>query len=283
MKKLFLISLMTIIFSGCAPHSVPTGHVGIKVYRSGTDKGVDIEEKGPGLYWLTINEELYDFPTFSQTQVWTHDAQEGSPNNDEMEFQAKGGMILHTDIGITYTVDPQKVSAVFQKYRMGVKEITNTYLRSMVRDALNAAASSRPIEIIYDSGKVELMNEVQKVVSDQVAPIGIKIEKIFLIGGIRPPDSFIESINRKMQAEQITAQKNEEVQQAKAEAEKQIEAARGESESKLLIAQAEARAIELKGKAIQQYPSILELSKIEKWNGQQPQVSGTSVPIISLK
>jgi len=237
----------------------------------------------PGRVWLGLNDELFLFPTFSQTQVWTKDKTEGSENDDSMTFQTQEGLSVNTDIGITYSVDPKKVSVVFQKYRKGIHEITNTFLRSMVRDSLINLASKKQIESVYGLGKSELILAVENDVKQKCGDLGIIIEHVYWIGELRLPQSVIASINSKAQAYQLTAQREQEVSQSRAEADKKIEEARGDAESTLLRAKAEAESISVKGKAIQDYPQVLELNKIQQWDGKLPQVVSGATPFINLQ
>jgi regulator of protease activity HflC (stomatin/prohibitin superfamily) len=280
MKKILAVLAMTFLMSGCT--YVPPGYVGIVVHQLGGDKGVDQDVVGPGRQWLGWNDELYKFPTFTQTQVWTQDKTEGSPNDDSITFQASKGLNVNTDIGITYSLDPSKVGTIFQKYRSGIDEITHTVLRSMVRDALVLEASTRQIEDIYGPGKADLIDAVKRRVISETNDLGINIENIYWIGSLRLPPSIVESINRNAQAIQMTQQREQEVQQSRAEAEKRIEEARGDAESTLLRAHADAEAIAIKGKALANNPLVIEYEKVGKWDGGLPQVVGGSTPFINL-
>lgn len=270
--KIFLglLSVFFVVFlmNGCS--KVPAGNVGIKVSLLGSDKGVDTEELTPGRYWIGMNEDLFLFPTFAQNQVWTKDPAEGSSNDDSMTFQTIEGLSVNTDIGITYAIDPSKVSGVFQKYRKGVEEITSVYLRNMVRDALVVAASNKPIESVYGAGKAGLIAEVESNVKRQTTEIGIIVERIYWVGELRLPSNVVASINAKIGATQMAAQRQNEVAQSRSEADKAIEEARGKAESQLTIAKAEAQAIKIKGDALRENPELIKLSWIEKWNGQLP-------------
>jgi regulator of protease activity HflC (stomatin/prohibitin superfamily) len=279
MKKLLLV--LVLLLTGCAT-DVPSGYVGVKVNNLGSDKGVDSVELGTGRYYLGWNENLYIFPTFSQTQVWTRDENEGSPNDDSFTFQADGGLSVNADIGITYSIDPKKVSIIFQKYRKGIEEITHTFLRSAVRDAVSRSASIRSIETIYGAGKSDLIKEVEDTVRAETESIGINIEHIYFIGEMRLPPSIITSINAKAAASQLTAQREQEIQQSKAEATKLVTESQGKADAQLAIAKANALAINLEGEALRNNPNVLELRKLERWDGHLPQIVGSSTPFINL-
>ena len=153
----------------------------------------------------------------------------------------------------------------------------------MVRDALVKAASNKPIEYVYGAGKAELIATVQEDVTKQVAPIGIKIDKIYWIGDIRLPDKVITSINEKIGATQKAQQRQNEVAQAKAEADKKIEEARGQAESLLKVAEAQAKANMLLTESLS--PELLQYKALEVWDGKLPttMVPGQATPFISVK
>ncbi len=289
MHKVLLV-LLCLAIGACS--KVPAGNVGVKAYLLGGAKGVDSEELGPGRYWIGMNEELFLFPTFTQNYTWTVEPidEDGDGNisdsekiDESISFQTIEGMVVSADVGISYTVDPTKVSVLYQKFRKGIGEITDSYLRNQVRDALVIGASSLPIESVYGAGKAKLIAEVEARVRENVKPYGITVEKLYWAGKFYLPETVTKSINAKIQATQFAAQRANEVAAAKAEADKTIEAARGDAESTLLRARAEAEAIRIKGEALSENPKLVELSAVEKWNGTMPTfVGGGAVPFIQV-
>lgn len=274
-------------FLAIACSKVPVGNVGVKAYLLGGSKGVDTEELSPGRYWIGVNEELYLFPTYTQTYVWTKEPDNKSTsftgNQDEsITFQSIEGMNVNADVGITYAVNPGKVTTLFQKYRRGIDEITDLYLRNIVKDAFVAEAGKMKIETVY-TAKEKLLLDVQARVQAHVAPLGINVEKLYWAGGFRLPQQVTQSINASIKATQdaITAQNG--VAIAKAEADKKVAAARGWAESRILQANAEAEAISIKGKALRENPATIELSALEKWDGRLPvTMAGGAVPFITV-
>ena len=273
-KSLAIASLLLV--TACS--KVPTGNVGVKVYLLGGNKGVDSETLTPGRYWIGWNQDLFLFPTYTQTYVWS------KRYHQEINFQTIEGLEVSSDVGIIYSIDKTKVVDIFQKYRKGIDEITDTYLRNIVRDSLMKKSSLLSIETVYGKGKAELIEAVQADVTQQVRDIGIMVEKIYFAGELRLPATVTASINSKIQATQIAQQRQNEVQTAKAEADKMIEAARGEAESLRMRTEAEANAIRIKGEALAQNPKVIELEAINKWDGSVPQIVGSgSVPFINME
>lgn len=271
MRKIFLLSLlflMMLLDVSCS--KVPSGYVGVKVYLLGSSKGVESEELKVGRYWIGINEELYLFPIYKQNYVWTKDPTEGSENDESITFQTKEGLSVGADIGITYQINPEKVSGIFEKYRKGVGEITDVFLRNYVRDTFNMVSSTYSVESVYGEGKAKLLDEVNLKMKNSLEEEGIMIERIYLIGELRLPPKVVDALNMKIEATQKAQQIENEVRQAKAEAEKVIVKAEAEAEANRLITQSIN-------------DNLLRYESIKKWNGQLPRVTGGSTPLINIK
>lgn len=283
-RKACALGVIGLLSTGCL-EKVPAGNVGIKVYLLGTSKGVESEELGVGRYWLGINEELYLFPTFKQNYNWQGDK--------GFRFQTREGMVVQADIGITYYLQNNKIHQIFQKYRRGIGEITDTFLRNHIRDALNAIASDMEVESVYGKGKAKFMADVQEKVKGQVEAEGIIIEKLYLVGSFDLPDAVTSALNRKIEATQRAEQRENELREAEAEAKKKIAEADGkgrslvtiakaDAESRLLKAQAEAKANELVSKSLTE--PLIKYRTVETWNGQLPKVtSSNTMPLLDLK
>lgn len=278
-KRIAGVALVGVSLAACS--TVPAGHVGVKVYLLGGSKGVDSEELGVGRYWIGMNEQLYIFPTYMQNYTWTREPDATGPEDESISFQTVEGMTANADVGISYQLDPTKINKIFQTYRRGVDEITDTFLRNMVRDSLVKQASTKPIEYIYGAGKAELMAAVQADVQRQTQDIGIKIDKIYWIGEIRLPQTVIDSINAKNAATQMAQQRQNEVAQARAEAEKKVAEAKGEADSILLKAKAQAEANKVLSQSITS--ELVQYRALDKWDGVLPRMTGnTAVPFINV-
>jgi len=269
MKKHYFLIFAILMAMVVSCSKVPAGHVGVKVYLLGTDKGVDSEELGLGRYWIGINEELYLFPTFKQNYVWTATPTEGSLNDESITFQTKEGLSVNADVGITYCIDATKVNYIFQKYRRGVEEITDTFLRNYVRDAFNMVASEIPVEDVYGTGKKKLLEKVNDKVAGDLKEEGILIERIYAIGDFRLPTKVVESLNKKIEAIQRAEQREYELREAEAEAKKKIAIARAEAE-------------EIRLKTLSLTTLLVKYEAIKKWDGKMPTATGGALPFIDI-
>jgi regulator of protease activity HflC (stomatin/prohibitin superfamily) len=302
-KILILIFVATALLSSCA--TVPAGYRGIKVYLLGHKKGVETKQLGVGAYWMGLNQRIYTFPVFQQNYVWKDES--------AITFQSKEGLDVSADFGISYSLRPDSVSAIFQKYRRGIDEITNIFLRNMVRDALNTTASKMPIESIYGVHKKWLLDAVDSVVSVQTEKYGIMIDRIYTIGEFRLPHSIEAAINSKLEANQkaqqtqnevkaVEAEANKKIAHAKGDAESKIIEAKGEAESRIIEARANAETVKLKAQGDAEATrlnadaqaeankklsavmnsNLIQYRTIDRWDGKLPTISGQNTPFINM-
>jgi regulator of protease activity HflC (stomatin/prohibitin superfamily) len=301
MKKIILsliYACLSGIFMTSCISTVPAGYRGIKVYLLGNKRGVEEKQLGVGAYFLGFNQRIYTFPVFQQNYVWRNEA--NGPDNS-ISFQSKEGLDVSGDFGISYSLVADSVPAIFQKYRRGIDEITNVFLRNMVRDALNTTASRMPIESIYGVHKRDLLLKVDSMVATQTRHYGIIIDRIYTIGELTLPPNIEAAINAKLAANQKAMQSQNEIKMVEAEANQKIAKAKGDAESKVIEAGAEANATKIRAQGEAQAVTILadaqaeankklanSVSKelinyrtVDKWDGKLPTVSGQT-PFIQL-
>jgi regulator of protease activity HflC (stomatin/prohibitin superfamily) len=278
MGKIAPVLLLGIMLGACS--KVPAGNVGIIVDLYGSEKGVSERTVGVGKYWVGWSEELYVYPTFTQTDTWVRKSNDNI--GQAISFQTgRDGMVMDADFGITFRVDPDKVTKLYQTYRKGIDEISDTYLRNMVRDAVNEKASEMSADDVYGKRKNELVDYVEAQVAKEVAPKGIIVEKVYLIGEIRLPTQYRDAITAKNNAFQVTLQREQEITQARNEADKRIAEARGYAESTLLKAKAEAEANRLVAASIT--PQLVKYRALDKWKGDLPRLMGAgAMPFVDV-
>jgi regulator of protease activity HflC (stomatin/prohibitin superfamily) len=295
MKMRWMMMVIALVaMTGCVGcEYVEPGHVGLKVNLLGSDKGVDQQELGPGRYWIGMNERLYQFPMFEQNVSWTADKSDDGAD-ESFTFQTKEGMAVNADFAMTYQIAPGKASLIFQKYRKGIAEVTDGPVRNYVRDALQEVSSTMTVEDMISGGKVGMVDQVEKLVREQVKDNGINVIKLSLLGRIRLPEQVVQALNAKIEATQRAQQRENELREAEAEAKKKVAAAEGQAAEQKALAEGEAAAIlaraEAQAKANRLLaesltPTLVELKKLERWDGHLPQFgggSGGAVPVIHI-
>lgn len=246
---------------------------GLKVNLFGDDKG-SVTEIPAGRYVdMSPNITYYKFPLFVQTYKWTEGKDEGSENDEAIRFQTSEGLQITADIGVTFMINGEAgtAKALFLKYRRGVEEIIDSPLRNAVRDSFNKFGAQYTADQVISTGKTELISKVEADVRAQFAP-NIQVTNISWLSSPRPPESIIKALNAKVEATQLATQRENEVRTAEAEALKKVAEAKGTADSILLEARSQAEANRLLSQSIT--PQIIELKRIEKWDGKYPTVTG---------
>lgn len=279
--KLLTLTFLTVLTFGLQSCSkVPAGNVGIEFHLLGGEKGVDYDVLKPGRYWIGVNEELFLFPTYNQSKIWTSDKREGSRTDDDFNFQSKKGLKLSASVSVEYHVKAEDVPEIFETYKKGLEEVTNKVLRNSLRNAFNIASSTRMAEEIYGEGKVEFMAAVDSIAKIEAVQRGITIDDIFLIGNIVVPTSITKALNAKIEATQLAQQKENELRSTEADKQKLLLKAEGQAGSILKVATAQAQANRLINASLTK--TLVDYKKIEKWDGKLPQVSGANA-LVNLK
>jgi regulator of protease activity HflC (stomatin/prohibitin superfamily) len=277
------VALFGLLTTACMD-KVPAGNVGVRAYLLGGDKGVDSETLGPGRYWIGWNEELYLFPTFTQNVTWAGPQKVASGENEgwtpdeRIVFQDKDGLKIAAGVSMTYSVNPRMAANLFQKYRRGIDEITDPYIKNLVRGALVAEASRLPVDGIYGEGKESLILRVQNRVAKQTAPFGLNIERIEWVGDMALPKVVQDALNQKIEATQQAGRRENMVRTAEAQAAIEKAQAEGAAQAQLIRAKATAEANRVIAQSLTS--ELIEMRKVEKWNGVQPQTIAGSNGIL---
>ena len=280
-------------WTGCT--MVGPGHAGIVVNKAGSNKGV--QEKAAQTGWLWYwppTEDVVEYTVAIETAKWTADTNEGHPVDESITFTNKTSMAISVDVSVSYSLDFSKVSYFYTKFlaeddKEKEAKFTHGFLRNIARDCFNEHGGKYEIEQIMGDN-AQFVAETRKCIQDQVTPYGVVIEQFGLIGAPRPPQQIIQSINMKVQAQQLALQKQMELTQVQADAAKQVAAAEGQAKAQVAQAQGEAEANRLRNSAITD--KIIEMRRLDnqhdwiyRWNGQAPQVvmgEKGATPLIQL-
>lgn len=247
--------------TGCA--TIPAGYRGVKVYYYGDSEGNEVKELGIGRYaYSPATEAIYKFPVFQQNVAWQR------PDGG-VRFQTNEGLTVGVDIGMSYQIDDTKVTKLFQTYRRGIEEITDTFLRHIVADACSRVAATMSVEDVYGAKKELFLQQVNEEVKKQVAPVGIKVEQIHLIGEFRLPPAVVDAIDRKIAASQRAQQRENELRENEAEAANRVAQARGAAEAQRIEQEMEARGIAALSERLS--VEFLLYQAIQRWDGKLPQ------------
>ena len=285
--KVGAISFLLLITWALFFKMISPGYTGIVVNLFGEDKGASSEELGVGMHWIAPWKTVYEFPMFEQNHVWDQ--------SKSFTFQTGEGLNVHADIGLSYHLTPGKVHTLFAKYRRGMDEITDLFIRNYARDAINKAASKMTVEDLYGADKQSFIELIQRDLKWDLDPLGICIDRVYLVGTLHFPQNVVAALNSKIEAVQRAQQRENELREAEAEARKKIAQAQGEAAQRTLAAEADAKIKLVLAKAsadceimkataeseanrkISESLStqIIYYSTIKQWDGKLPTFMGT--------
>jgi regulator of protease activity HflC (stomatin/prohibitin superfamily) len=263
-----------ILVAGC--NNISPGNVGVVISKTGSSRGVqDVAIKTGWVLADPITTSVIEYPVYVQTVKWTKSADEGKEADESITFTSKDSMIINADISLSYELNQDKVPNFYVKFRADkIETFTDGYLRNVVRDTFNEQAGQYSVEdIMGDNG--DLLKKVRASVQSQLEAYGVKIDQLGFIGAPRPPQGVLNSINLKVQAQQIALQKQNEVAQAEADAKSAV--ARAEGEAKASVARAQGQAEANRDLAGSLSDNLINWQKVQnehdaiwRWNGVRP-------------
>jgi len=252
--------LLVVLFNSC--ERVDAGHVGVKVNMYGDNKGVDDVVAVTGMvFYNPITTKIYEFPTFIQHKEYKGENSFIVNSRDGSEFSVSPIM--------NYSVQREKVPAIFSKYRRPLEDIEEGFLKTAVYDAFRLATNKYTAdELISNRAVFEV--EVRRLLDGQLLKEGFVINQF--TSNLIYPETFKKSIEAKNNAVQAALRAENEVKTAEAQAKIKVATAEGNAQAMLTSAKAEAESNRMKQQTLT--PLLLQLEYINKWDGKLP-VYGT--------
>jgi regulator of protease activity HflC (stomatin/prohibitin superfamily) len=252
---------LTVVMNSC--ERIDAGHVGVKVNLYGNGKGVDdVTEVTGWVFYNPFSTKIYEFPTFIQHKEYkkTEDA------DNSFIVNSRDGSEFSVSPIMNYSVQRDKVPAIFAKYRRSLPEIEEGFLKTAVYDAFRLATNKYTAdELISNRAVFEV--EVRRLLDGQLLKEGFIINQF--TSNLIYPNTFKKSIEAKNNAVQAALRAENEVKTAEAQAKIKVATANGNAEAMLTAAKAEAEANRMKQATLT--PMLLQLEWINKWNGKLPE------------
>ena len=248
--------LLVVLFNSC--ERIDAGHVGVKVNQYGDNKGVDYVVAVTGMvFYNPITTRIYEFPIFIQHKEYKGENSFIVNSKDGSEFQVSPIM--------NYSVQRDKVPAIFSKYRRPLEDIEEGFLKTAVYDAFRLATNKYTAdELISNRAVFEI--EVRRLLDGQLLKEGFTINQF--TSNLIYPETFKRSIEAKNNAVQAALRAENEVKTAEAQAKIKVATAEGNAQAMLTSAKAEAESNRMKQVTLT--PLLLQLEYINKWDGKLP-------------
>lgn len=282
MKKLLFISLAFLTITGCT--KVEPGYVGIKVNNYGDQRGVEDFPIVTGrVHFNVFTEDVYKWPVFLQSQIWTENKEDESRAGEHITFDSIEGVTLKADIGFSYRLDPELVPNIFVKHRQDIDAVTDGYVRTKMEGAFNEVGGQMEVLKIMGSEKVLLSRNVMDLLNEELNEEGFKFEAFEIIGSVRSDDPRVqEAINRVLEQKQRALEAEAKVREATAIAMQKVETARGDSLSAVISAAGEAQANITVSRSLTR--ELIQWRYANAWDGKTPLVMGSgATPLLNLQ
>ena len=248
--------LLVVLFNSC--ERIDAGYVGVKVNQYGDNKGVDDVVAVTGMvFYNPITTRIYEFPTYIQHKEYKGENSFVVNSRDGSEFSVSPIM--------NYSVQRDKVPAIFSKYRRTLEDIEEGFLKTAVYDAFRLATNKYTAdELISNRAVFEV--EVRRLLDGQLLKEGFIINQF--TSNLIYPETFKKSIEAKNNAVQAALRAENEVKTAEAQAKIKVATAEGNAQAMLTSAKAEAESNRMKQVTLT--PLLLQLEYINKWDGKLP-------------
>ena len=178
---------------------------------------------------------------------------------------------VHTQIGINFQIDANKIPEIYQRTGVDAEKIA-AVITPRVQDVVKAITSNYTSDQLL-SQREQIKERIREKLKTEAREYDIILKDV-QITDFRFDERYQNAINDKQVAEQNALKAKNDLDRIKVEAEQRI-----------VEAQAEAKAIQIQVEAIrtQGGSEYVQLKTIEKWNGQLPQYTGGSVPLLNIR
>ncbi len=273
MRKLALVAGICILLASSCTRVTPTEE-GFKISNSGDYRGIDSLPLLTGVNWYMPGfSYIVTLPTIMQHVVWSEAKNEGSEPDQEIVINCMGGSGFKVDVGLNYRIAPGKASKIYLKYKSDdLSTITNTYLRNIVRGAMQDISGHITVDSILNNLPAYEASVRSRLV-DKFLKEGFLMDGYNILSMPRPVDpNLATAINQKIIAKQNSETAKQQLQITIAEANKKIAEAKGDSASLVTNAAGEAKANQLRQATLTE--NLLRQQMLDKWDGKLP-VYGT--------
>ena len=275
------VVLLIIVFS--AWRSIRPGYVGIVFDKA--NHNVTTGALDPG--WAFINpftQAIQEYPITIQTYQMVQNSDEGAVQGDDsIKVQSNEGQQINLDVVIQYQVEKDKASQLYVDWGGApIETVENGVVRQYTRSQVPAVASKYGWEDINSSKREVLVDEITNVLRDEFDKRHLNLVS-FGIREVHLPQSLVDSLNQKMQAQQAAEQQKYMLQQAEVKAQQDVTQATGQANAVKAQAEGDAQAILTKAKAQAQAndllarsitPPLIQYEQLQRWDGRLPLFTG---------
>ena len=258
-----VILLLVLVFQPIGCTTVDSGDIGIKFHKWSSSSenygGVEGTCKG-WVFYNVYTTKIFTYPTYTQRK-----------NYEPFNVNAKDASVFSMDPTIAYRINPVKAPDIFVKYRVGIEDLENGYIRTCIYEAYRTCANKYTSDSLM-ANRANFESDVRTRLETSLMDEGFIVEEF--TSQITPPASLTQIINEKNAAIQSALKSENLVKEAEAKA--KIEVAEAEGKAKAMKVKADAEAYYNKTIAESLSPMIIQEDMLEKWDGKFPVITTTN-------
>jgi regulator of protease activity HflC (stomatin/prohibitin superfamily) len=262
-----VVGIIALTVLGGSFYTIDAGERGV-ILRNG--KVVGTAE--PGLsFKLPIVDSVREITVQTQARLY-----------EKVMVYSRDQQSAELQISVNYRLPADQVQTIYTEYGGKDGVMTRLLDRQVPEEVKNVFGRFNAVTAIQE--RERLSKEVQEAIQTATKNPVIIVESV-QIENIDFSDAYEQSIEQRMLAEVEVQKVQQNAQREKVQAEILVIQAKAEADAKKLQGDAEAHAINARGKALRDNPSLVELVQAEKWNGVLPttMVPGSAVPFINVK
>jgi regulator of protease activity HflC (stomatin/prohibitin superfamily) len=262
-----IVGLIVLVVLGGSFYTIDAGERGV-ILRNG--KVVGTAE--PGLsFKLPIVDSVKEITVQTQARVY-----------EKLMVYSRDQQSAELYISVNYRLPADQVQTIYTEYGGKDGVMTRLLDRQVPEEVKNVFGRFNAVTAIQE--RERLSKEVQEAIQRATTNPVLIVESV-QIENIDFSKAYEDSIEQRMLAEVEVQKVQQNAQREKVQAEILVIQAKAEADAKKLQGDAEAHAINARGKALRDNPSLVELVQAEKWNGVLPttMVPGSAVPFINVK
>lgn len=280
--------ILILVISIKAIEKIPTGYIGVVYNANG---GVVGEVLDQGWHWVAPTKRVTTYSIGIEQSYLTSEDKGDSEKDESFSIPTSDGKTVKVNLEFSYRFDESVISETFTRFKgKSGEDVKNTFIKPKIVAWTQEVSANYPVTDIFGDKRTQINAELDKYLKEKFEPYGIIIDTVNFTD-IAVDKETEKAIQKKVTAQQELELANIEKQTAKVQAEKDKEVAIINAEKEKEQAQIEAEAVKIESEAEADAnrriaksltKELIEKNKIEKWNGDVPQVQGNSTPIIDM-
>lgn len=295
-----VIMVIGLLIVAMCTKKVPAGYVGV-VYNIST--GVSGEVVGQGWHVLPPTKKITIYSIGIEQSYLTSEDKGDSKKDESFNIPTSDGKTVKVNLEFSYRFDPDRVADTFIQFKgRSGEDVKDTFIKPKIIAWTQEISATYPVTDIFGDKRTQINAELDTYLKQKFEPYGIIIDTVNFTD-ISVDDETAAAIQKKVTAQQELELANIEAETAKIQAEKDkqvalIEAeknketaeikaeqariqAQGEADAKKIAAEAEAEANRKIAESLT--PELIEMLKVQQWNGDVPKVQGSGTPILDIE